>query len=564
MFLLFLGFVVLLSGFVAYAADTIARRVGRRHLRLFGLRPKTTALIVAVLSGMGISFASVLAFGILNRQALRNVAQADEMRVEIRVLRDELEPLRASIDETRDQLDHVRGQAAALERSRDAAIKARDEASEQAQALGRERAAALKERDEAVLQADTAAARTRALEQRVSQLAKRRDELALKAQEAEAALAENRQEVEALAGQLQNLEQTRATLETQATEAQRREREARAQEAQAKLQEEGARKREAEARSREAEAQRREAQRREAQAQREARLAQQDARAAAQQASELETKLTTLQSQLNAVQTQTRLLAQQSQALIAERDRLRKERDKAQQDVRAEQARRDAIVRDNEMLQRSLQAAQTERARLAGDVARATSELSATRTGDLLYEKGDLVHMQTVASVHNIPEAISGAQAKAAARGARGRPPATLSESAHTRLQARVRGLNYSAVIVFRSATNAVQGFPVELTAEAFANRTLYRRDEVIRSASLRLGSPDQMREQLLELVTQALLDLQERGVPPENIASGGLNPVDTVSFLGNLKGTGTVRVGVASRTEVRPGGEVELYPVLR
>ena len=70
----FLAFVVLLSGVVAYAADTIARKAGRKHIRWFGLRPKTTALVVAVLSGMGISAASLTAFLLLNKKFSLNTA----------------------------------------------------------------------------------------------------------------------------------------------------------------------------------------------------------------------------------------------------------------------------------------------------------------------------------------------------------------------------------------------------------------------------------------------------------------------------------------------------------
>ncbi|WP_027482126.1 DUF3084 domain-containing protein, partial [Deinococcus pimensis] len=118
MFLLFLGFVVFLSGVVAYSADTIARRVGRRHLRLFGLRPKTTALIVAVGAGMLISFVSVLAFGLANRQALRNIAQADRLRVELRDLKKEFATLRSTVDDTRAALAEARTQVRTLEARR--------------------------------------------------------------------------------------------------------------------------------------------------------------------------------------------------------------------------------------------------------------------------------------------------------------------------------------------------------------------------------------------------------------------------------------------------------------
>ena len=84
---LFLPFVVILSGVVAYAADTVAKKAGRAHLRWFGLRPKQTALIVAVLAGMGISAASLAAFLWLNSSAVNTIAQADQLRPQIEALK---------------------------------------------------------------------------------------------------------------------------------------------------------------------------------------------------------------------------------------------------------------------------------------------------------------------------------------------------------------------------------------------------------------------------------------------------------------------------------------------
>ncbi|MDL2345488.1 DUF3084 domain-containing protein, partial [Deinococcus sp. MIMF12] len=112
---LFLPFVVLLAGVVAYSADTIARKVGRKHLRLFGLRPKSTALLVAVLSGMGISAASLGAFLLLNRSAVNTIAQADQLRPQINALREEVEGVQAELGAAQRERDEARRAAEALQ-----------------------------------------------------------------------------------------------------------------------------------------------------------------------------------------------------------------------------------------------------------------------------------------------------------------------------------------------------------------------------------------------------------------------------------------------------------------
>ncbi|MGB4529751.1 MAG: DUF3084 domain-containing protein, partial [Bacillota bacterium] len=41
---------ILLGGVIAYVGDVVGRRVGRQRLTLFGLRPKHTSVVVAVIT----------------------------------------------------------------------------------------------------------------------------------------------------------------------------------------------------------------------------------------------------------------------------------------------------------------------------------------------------------------------------------------------------------------------------------------------------------------------------------------------------------------------------------
>ncbi|UQN06945.1 DUF3084 domain-containing protein [Deinococcus sp. QL22] len=119
---LFLPFVVILSGVVAYAADTIAKKAGRKHLRWFGLRPKTTALIVAVLSGMGISAASLAAFLVLNSSAINTIAQADQLRPQLDALKTEILGVQNDLKTAQSGRDTAQREADALREQQQAAL----------------------------------------------------------------------------------------------------------------------------------------------------------------------------------------------------------------------------------------------------------------------------------------------------------------------------------------------------------------------------------------------------------------------------------------------------------
>ena len=43
---------VLVSGFIAYFGDLLGRRMGKKRLTLFGLRPRHTAIGVTTITGM--------------------------------------------------------------------------------------------------------------------------------------------------------------------------------------------------------------------------------------------------------------------------------------------------------------------------------------------------------------------------------------------------------------------------------------------------------------------------------------------------------------------------------
>lgn len=88
---------VVASGFIAWVGNLVGRRVGKNRLSLFGLRPRTTAQIVTVATGVLISVVTVGAVLAFSREArvalfeLRQTletleARAELLRAEIRAL----------------------------------------------------------------------------------------------------------------------------------------------------------------------------------------------------------------------------------------------------------------------------------------------------------------------------------------------------------------------------------------------------------------------------------------------------------------------------------------------
>ncbi|AEB12197.1 DUF3084 domain-containing protein [Marinithermus hydrothermalis] len=91
------GSLVLLAGLIAYVGDVVGRRVGRRHLRLFGLRPRTTALVFAILTGMIIALVAFFAFFFLAEDARRTILEAEQVRLERDRLREEVTRLSGEV-----------------------------------------------------------------------------------------------------------------------------------------------------------------------------------------------------------------------------------------------------------------------------------------------------------------------------------------------------------------------------------------------------------------------------------------------------------------------------------
>ena len=195
--LLFL--VLFLSALVAYLGDKVAKWAGKRHYRLFGLRPRQTATLVAVFTGVGIALLSYLGFLLVFRDAREVILQAEAIRAERDRLKEQRAALEAEAARALAEVNALRGERGALLQALERVEGLREAASRELAAL-REEVARLEARGKALEEA----LRAREAEVRAKEEALRALEARLR--EAEAELAQARKEREALLGERERLE----------------------------------------------------------------------------------------------------------------------------------------------------------------------------------------------------------------------------------------------------------------------------------------------------------------------------------------------------------------------
>lgn len=588
---LFLPFVVILSGVVAYAADTIAKKVGRKHMRWFGLRPKTTALLVAILAGMGISAASLGAFVLLNKNAIDTIAAADQLRPQLDALRKEIRGVQGDLKAANQEKDAAQAEAKRLS---DLQAQAQRDLESTRTDLKAARDAETKLKAEAA----TLSGKVQQLSANIKTLEGRAKANVLKLQQSETALKSSRARAQALDAQVVELN-TRVALSAQET----RTAQDRAQAAQVQAEQAQARARAAQAQAR---AQAAQAQQLAAQAQAkanqqsqaaqaQAKAAQQQAQAAQAQAQALKGQLVGLQSSRQqavaalkaAQQAMAQALAQQRAAqqardrlaqerdklaadrdkIAADRDQAAKERDRVRDDLDALQQQQLQLKSSNDALARDLAAARASLGKLQDEYSSSRAELSASRNTDLAYPKNDLVYAAVVPSVRNLDKFLIDAAGAAQAKGSRGTPAARLNADARAFLETKLRGLNAATFVQCRAAQNSAVGFPVDLSCDARANNVLYKGNQVIRRINVNLKSdPRVIQEQISELVKDTVTDITARGVPDEYIMNQGLDVTEFVNLLATLNArTGSSAVvGLAARQDVKPSSRVDLYAVVQ
>ncbi|MBR8838244.1 MAG: DUF3084 domain-containing protein [Stigonema ocellatum SAG 48.90 = DSM 106950] len=104
--------ILIVGGLIATVGDRIGTRVGKKRLSLFNLRPKNTAVLVTILTGLGIS-ASTLAILFIADEGLRKgVFQLEDIQRDLRRKREQLGNTTQQLETTQTELNQVKKQQA--------------------------------------------------------------------------------------------------------------------------------------------------------------------------------------------------------------------------------------------------------------------------------------------------------------------------------------------------------------------------------------------------------------------------------------------------------------------
>jgi len=120
--------ILLLSALVAYLGDRVAKWAGKRHFRFLGLRPRQTATLVAVMTGVGIALFSYLGFLLVFREARETILEAQAVREERDRLKGEREALLKAKEAMEAEAARALSELNALRAERKELLKALEEA----------------------------------------------------------------------------------------------------------------------------------------------------------------------------------------------------------------------------------------------------------------------------------------------------------------------------------------------------------------------------------------------------------------------------------------------------
>jgi uncharacterized protein (DUF3084 family) len=99
----FIAVLIIASGVIAYLGDLVGRKMGRRRLTLWGLRPRYTAMVMSIAAGMMITLVTLAAAMTTSDKVRVGLTQMDRVRGELSSLRQQSEDSRHEADVARAQ-----------------------------------------------------------------------------------------------------------------------------------------------------------------------------------------------------------------------------------------------------------------------------------------------------------------------------------------------------------------------------------------------------------------------------------------------------------------------------
>jgi uncharacterized protein (DUF3084 family) len=207
--------ILVLSGLIAALGDRLGTKVGKARMRLFNLRPKQTAVVVTVLTGIAIAGTTLGILFASSKSLREGIFRLDEILKQLRISQAELDDLGREKQAIEGQLARVKGEQAGVQKRMQAinqnyaqAQKRLKQVSQQAQKLRSDIQALIREREELNTQKQQL---DRQIDGLLAQVQTQNQEL----REREALILSQDRSLQQRQSQLQNLEQRFQSLESQ-------------------------------------------------------------------------------------------------------------------------------------------------------------------------------------------------------------------------------------------------------------------------------------------------------------------------------------------------------------
>jgi len=104
---------VIISGVIAYVGDIVGRRMGRKRLSVFGLRPRHTAIAISVVAGMLITLVTLGAAMSVSKDVKDGFLRVAQMRQEHNALSQRLAKVDGDLKDREEELEDARDAAEA-------------------------------------------------------------------------------------------------------------------------------------------------------------------------------------------------------------------------------------------------------------------------------------------------------------------------------------------------------------------------------------------------------------------------------------------------------------------
>ncbi|MCX6645721.1 MAG: DUF3084 domain-containing protein [bacterium] len=105
--IIFIIVTIAVSGFVAWAGDTLGRVLGKKRVSLFGLRPKKASIVIAVITGMLITALTITAMAFASSTVRKMLLEMDNILNNLTTLQTNLDDLQGNYDELQGSYDNL-------------------------------------------------------------------------------------------------------------------------------------------------------------------------------------------------------------------------------------------------------------------------------------------------------------------------------------------------------------------------------------------------------------------------------------------------------------------------